>query len=389
MCDMLHRTFPPMRATPASGLPPLQREGPKKNLPQERSHHWRYTMKKNFLLLLFSLSLLVSSAVGVFLAGAAEAAGEVNLYSYRQPFLIKPILRKFTQNTGIKVNVMFAKKGMLEKIKATPGASDAILTSDIGSLNDMTEAGVLQPIKSTTLKKNIPAPYRHPDGFWFGLTMRARVLFVSKDRVKTGELTSYEDLTKPEFRGRICVRSGKHVYNISLFASIIAHKGEAFVRTWLNGLKSNLARKPSGNDRAQAKAIYSGQCDIAIANTYYMGKMQTNKKKPEQKKWAAAVNVIFPNQGDRGTHVNISGAGVIKSAKNKANALLLIEFLGSDAAQKIYAEDNFEYPIKAGVKLHPNVAGWGKFKADKTFLSKIAENRTKATRIMDKVRFNN
>jgi iron(III) transport system substrate-binding protein len=219
--------------------------------------------------------------------------------------------------------------------------------------------------------------------------MRARVLFVSKDRVKTGELTSYEDLTKPEFRGRICVRSGKHVYNISLFASIIAHKGEAFVRTWLNGLKSNLARKPSGNDRAQAKAIYSGQCDIAIANTYYMGKMQTNKKKVAQRKWAASIKIVFPNQKDRGTHVNVSGGAITKGARNLDNAVKLLEFLSGDYAQKFYAGQNFEYPLKTGVATHPLVKSWGKFKADEINLATVANFRKKASKLVDLIDFNN
>ena len=346
-------------------------------------------MKRMILLFGCSLSLLVSSGMAVFNPGITEAAGEVNLYSYRQPFLIKPILNKFTQNTGIKVNIMFAKKGILEKIKATPGAADAVLTSDIGSLNDLTEAGVLQPVKSKSLKQNIPAAYRHPDGYWFGLTMRARVLFVSKDRIEPGQVTSYEDLTKPELRGRICVRSGKHTYNISLFASIITHKGEAFTRKWLKGLQANLARKPSGNDRAQAKAIYTGQCDIGIANTYYMGKMQTDKKKAAQKKWAASIRIVFPNQNDRGTHVNVSGGAITKGARNLANAIKLLEFLSDNHAQQFYAGQNFEYPLKAGVAVHPLVKSWGEFKADTVSLATVAKHRKTASKLVDLVDFNN
>ncbi|MBC8337559.1 MAG: extracellular solute-binding protein, partial [Alphaproteobacteria bacterium] len=177
--------------------------------------------------------------------------------------------------------------------------------------------------------------------------------------------------------------------NVSLLAWMIAAKGEAAAEAWARGVKANLARKPQGNDRAQVKAVYQGECDVALGNTYYMGKMQTNAKKPEQKKWAAAVTIVFPNQKGLGTHVNISGASVTKSAKNKAQAIKLIEFLSGAKAQKIYAEGNFEYPVLAGVALHPNVAGWGAFKADETFLSKIALHRTLASRIMDKVRFNN
>ncbi|MCY3825719.1 MAG: extracellular solute-binding protein, partial [Nitrospinae bacterium] len=230
----------------------------------------------------------------------ATAEEVVNLYSYRQPFLIKPILKAFTEKTGIKTNIVFAKKGMLEKIKATPGAADAVLTVDIGRLHDMDEAGLLQPVQSKVLEQNIPSSYRHPKGHWFGLTLRGRVIYASNERVKPGAITRYEDLADPKWKGKICTRSGKHVYNVSLFASIVAHSGEAKAKKWLMGLKSNLARKPQGNDRAQAKAIHAGECDLALANTYYMAKMATNKKNKAQQEWAKAVYIIFPNQKDRG-----------------------------------------------------------------------------------------
>ena len=319
------------------------------------------------------------------------SAAEVNLYSYRQPFLMNPLLDAFTKETGIEVNMVYLKKGMLERLKAEGANSpvDLVLTSDIGNLHNLVEAGLLQPTKSDILERNVPAQFRHPDGLWYGLTTRARIIFAHKKRVDPAEIASYDDLAKPHMKGRVCTRSGKHVYNVSLLAWMIAARGEAAAEAWAKGVKANLARKPQGNDRAQVKAVYQGECDVALGNTYYMGKMMTNEKKPEQKKWAAAVFIIFPNQGDGGTHVNISGAGVTKSAKNKANAIKLIEFLSDDVAQKIYAQDNFEYPIKVGVELHPIVAGWGTFEADERFLSKIAEHRTQATRIMDKVRFDN
>jgi iron(III) transport system substrate-binding protein len=324
-------------------------------------------------------------------AGTASAAGEVNLYSSRQPFLMDPLLKAFSDETGIKVNMVYIKKGMLERLKSegVNSPADLILTSDIGNLNNHLQAGLLQSVKSATLDANIPAQYRHPDGLWYGLTTRARVIFTHKQRVKAGELMSYEDLAAPHMKGRVCTRSGKHVYNVSLLASIIAAKGEAAAEAWAKGVKENLARKPQGNDRAQVKAVYQGECDVALGNTYYMGKMQTNEKSPEQKDWAAAVNLVFPNQKGRGTHVNISGSGVTKSAKNKENAIKLIEFLSGDKAQKIYAEGNFEYPVKAGVALPALVASWGTFKADEAFLSNVAEQRTLATRIMDRVRFDN
>lgn len=338
------------------------------------------------------IKILCAALAAVTLwGGAASAAEEVNLYSTRQPFLMEPLLKAFTAKTGITVNMVYIQKGMLERLKSEGANSpaDLILTSDIGNLNNHLEAGVLQPVSSPKLSSNIPAQYRHPDGLWFGLTTRARVIFAHKDRVKEGEISSYEDLAAPHMKGRVCTRSGKHVYNVSLLASIIAAKGEAAAEAWAKGVKDNLARKPQGNDRAQVKAVFQSECDVALGNTYYMGKMQTNEKSPEQKDWAASVNVIFPNQKDRGTHVNISGAGITKSSKNKENAINLIEFLTSDQAQKIYAEDNFEYPVKAGVAVPALVASWGTFKADEAFLSSVAEQRTLATRIMDRVRFDN
>ena len=341
------------------------------------------------------VSLYVGTTMLVMVAAltlgktGASAEEVVNLYSYRQPFLIKPILRAFTDKTGIKTNVVFAKKGMLEKIKATPGAADAVLTVDIGRLHDMDQAGLLQPVQSKVLEQNIPFPYRHPKGHWFGLTLRGRVIYASKMRVKPGAITRYEDLADPKWKGKICTRSGKHVYNVSLFASIVAHSGEAKAKKWLMGLKSNLARKPQGNDRAQAKAIHSGECDLALANTYYMAKMATNKKKKVQREWEKAVYIVFPNQKDRGTHVNISGAAVTKHAKNRGNAVRLIEFLSGEYAQKLYADQNYEYPLKKGVKTHPLVDSWGKFKADTINLAKVANKRATASKLADQVDYNN
>jgi iron(III) transport system substrate-binding protein len=331
------------------------------------------------------------SVMTVMALSGGQVLADVNLYSSRQPFLMDPLLKAFSDQTGIKVNMVYIKKGMLERLKAEGSNSpaDLILTTDIGNLNNHVQAGLLQGVSSSVLNANIPAQYRHPDGLWFGLTTRARVIFAHKERVKPGEITTYEDLAAPHMKDRVCSRSGKHVYNVSLLASIIAAKGETAAEAWARGVKKNLARRPQGNDRAQVKAVFQGECDVALGNTYYMGKMQTNEKSPEQKQWAAAVNVIFPNQKDRGTHVNISGAAVTKSAKNRENAIRLIEFLTGDMAQKIYAEDNFEYPVKPGVALPALVASWGTFKADETFLSNIARQRTLATRIMDRVRFDN
>lgn len=320
----------------------------------------------------------------------ANAAGEVNLYSSRQPDLINPVLRGFTRSMGIRVNIVYVQKGLIERLKAEGRNSpaDAVLTVDIGDLDNLVKAGVLKPMSSPVLKGNIPAHLTHPAYLWYALTMRARILMVSKDRVKPGEVTTYEDLTRPSMKGRICIRSGKHRYNISLIASVIAHKGLNGARQWLDGVKHNLARKPQGNDRAGAKGIYEGVCDVAVANTYYMGLMTTNEKQPVQKKWAAAIRVVFPNQDGRGTHVNVSGVGVTKSAKNNTHALKLLEYLSGDEAQNVYAKQNFEYPVKKGVELDPVVKSWGPFKADTLNLTEIAKHRAAAARLVDEIGFN-
>ncbi len=322
-------------------------------------------------------------------AATSHADGEVNLYSYRQPFLIEPMLDEFTNQTGTKVNVVFAKKGMIEKIKAAGdnNPADAVLTVDIGRLDALHKAGLLEGVDSAVLNEAIPANLRHPDGLWFGLTTRARLALTSKDRVKQGELETLADLADPKFKGRICTRSGKHVYNVALIASVIAHEGEEAAEQWLAGVRDNLARKPQGNDRAQAKGIYEGVCDVAISNHYYMGKMATNEKKPEQKDWAKAVNVQFLDQNGRGNHVNISGAAVIKGAKNRDSAVALLEFLAGDKAQNMYATVNFEFPVKDGIKTHELVESWGSFKADTLSLEEIASHRTTATKLVDKTGF--
>jgi iron(III) transport system substrate-binding protein len=248
----------------------------------------------------------------------------------------------------------------------------------------MVEAGVLQPVRSKVLEANIPAQYRDPHGLWFGLTMRARVLYAGRANVQPGEIARYEDLADPRFKGRVCSRSGKHVYMVSLIAAMIAAKGEAETEHWLRGVKENLARKPQGNDRAQAKAIAEGECDVALANTYYFGAMQAN---PEEKAWAEAVTLVFPNQADRGTHVNVSGGAVTGAAKNRDQAIRLLEYLSGDEAQRLYAAQNFEYPVKAGVAPSPVVTSWGSFKADPMPLIDVARQRAAASRLVDRVGF--
>ena len=333
-----------------------------------------------------ALTLVLS----VFTSTFVQASGEVNVYSYRQPFLVKPLFDAFTKQTGVKVNVIFAKKGLIERIAAEGKNSpaDVLLTVDIGRLTKAVKQGVSQSLTSQVLSVNIPTAYRDPKGEWFGLTRRARVVYASRDRVKQDAIT-YEELADPKWKGKICIRSGQHVYNVAMIASVIANSDEAKAKKWLEGLKANLARKPSGNDRAQVKGVYSGECDLAIGNTYYMGKMQKNDKKPEQKKWAASVKLLFPNTKNRGTHVNLSGMVLAKHAPNKANAVKLMEFLSGDNAQKIYSEMNYEYPVKEGVEWSALVKSWGDFKADPVTLEEIAKLRKRASELVDEVGFNN
>ena len=317
---------------------------------------------------------------------AIASAETVNIYSYRQPDLVAPLLAEFTKQTGIETQVQFLKKGMVEKLKAegVNSPADVILTVDIGRLSGITGEGLTQPVNNETINSNIPANYRDPAGSWFGLTTRGRVVYASKDRVAQDAIT-YEELADPKWKGRICTRSGQHAYNIALIASMIANKGAEFTETWLTGVKENLARKPDGNDRAQAKGIFSGECDLGIGNTYYVGLMQNNAKDPEQKDWAASMKVLFPNTEDRGTHVNVSGMALAKHAPNKEAALKLMEFLSSGTAQELYAEVVYEYPVKPGTKPSDTVAGFGEIIPDTLSLDAIAKLRKEASRLVDKV----
>jgi len=315
---------------------------------------------------------------------APLAANEVNVYSYRQPFLIKPIFDAFTRKTGIKVNTVFAKKGLVQRLKSEGinSPADLVFTTDIGRLQEALNASVTQAVESQILAANIPAEFRDPEGHWFGLTNRARIIVTSTDRMDGSEIKRYEDLADPAFADRVCTRSGKHNYMVALTASIIAHHDLETAREWLSGVKKNLARKPQGNDRAQVKAIAQGECDIAIINSYYMGNMMVDE---EQSAWADAVRIQFPNQDDRGTHMNISGMSLTKSSPNKENAIALMEFLSSDIAQKMYAEQNFEYPVSPKVPWSGMVESWGRFKFDTLPLADIAEHRIAASKLADQV----
>ncbi len=313
-------------------------------------------------------------------------AEEVNVYSHRQPELIQPLVDAFQAETGITVNVAFVDKGMAERLVAEGDRSpaDLVLTVDIARLLQIVEAGVTQPVQSDVLEANIPAALRDEGDQWFGLTTRARIVYAAKDRVADGEVTTYEDLASEKWKGRICVRSGLNDYNVALVSAMIAHHGEEYAKTWLEGVKANLARKPDGGDRDQIKAIAAGECDIALGNTYYLGQMLAD---PEQKPAADAVRPVFPVFEGGGTHVNISGVAMTKAAPNKEAALKFMEWLASDEAQAIYAETNNEYPVEPGVKRSDLVASWGEFTPDSKTLTEIAALRPAALKLIEEVNF--
>ncbi|MDY6891759.1 MAG: Fe(3+) ABC transporter substrate-binding protein [Pseudomonadota bacterium] len=322
----------------------------------------------------------------------AQAADEVNIYSYRQAFLIQPLLEAFSAETGIETNVIFAKSGLLERLEyeGANSPADLILTSDVGPLQDAVERDLVAPIDSPVIAANVPANYRSRDDLWVGLTARSRIIYTSKERVTPGEIQTYEELADPKWKGRICTRSGKHSYNLSLIGSIIEHRGEAQAEQWLRAVKANLARRPQGNDRSQVKAIMEGQCDVALGNTYYYGKMLTNREEPEQAEWARSVDLVFPNQQGRGAHMSISGAALAKHAPHPEAAIALIEFLTGEQAQKIYAEVNYEFPVRPGIEWSALLQErMGPFKADDLNLDDVVKHRATASRLVDKVGFDN
>lgn len=332
------------------------------------------------------LASLAAFTLALGMSGAALADGVVNIYTYRQPDLIQPVLDAFTAETGIKTEVLFLDKGLEERVIAEGQNSpaDVIMTVDIARLTNAKEKGITQPVNDETINKNISAEYRDPAGEWFGVTKRARVIYASKDRVKDTAIT-YADLADPKWKGKICMRSGQHDYNIALFSAAIAHWGAEKTEKWMQGLKANLARKPEGGDRPQAKAIAAGECDIAIGNTYYVGLMRTNEKDPEEKEWGNAINVLFPTFENGLTHVNISGAALAKNAPNKENGIKLIQFLSSHKAQQVYADKNYEYPVEAGLEPNEMVKGFGELKADTLPLAEIASHRKAASEMVDRV----
>ena len=334
-----------------------------------------------------TLSLLTVAAI---LAGSTvHAANEVNLYTTREPKLITPILESFTADTGIKVNTVFVKDGLIERVKAEGAKSpaDVLMTVDVGNLVDLVEQGVTQPIESDVLNAAVAKNLRDANGHWYALSMRDRVAYVAKDLDL--QTITYEELADPKWKGKFCIRSGQHPYNTALFAAMIAHNGAQATEQWLRGLKANMARKATGSDRNVARDILGGICDIGLANAYYVGLMRTAPKGSDNRAWGDAIKVVRPTFAKgNGTFVNITGAGVAKSSPNKENAIKLMEFLVSDKAQQMYADANFEIPVKPGVKVNPVIEGFGELQVDALPLTEVAKYRKQASQLVDKVGFN-
>jgi len=335
------------------------------------------------------LTTTLLSVASIFTIAGAASAAELSIYTTREPGLIQPLLDSFTSETGIKVNTVFLKDGLVERVASEGESSpaDILMTVDAGNLIDLVEKGLTQPVDSAALKEAVPEQLRDADGNWFALSMRARVVYAAKDLDLN--TINYEDLSDPKWKGKLCIRSGQHPYNTALIAAYIAHHGAEEAETWLAGVKDNLARKPAGGDREGAKDILGAICDIAIGNSYYVGLMRSGRGGEEQKQWGDAIKVLLPTFKDGGTHVNISGAALAKHAPNKDEAVKLLEYLVSDDAQKIYAEANFEYPVKASVPADPIIAELGELKIDAKPLTEVVANRKQASELVDKVGFDN
>lgn len=328
--------------------------------------------------------LIAAGLVGAI--AMPSLAAEVNVYSARQDALIAPLLEQFEETTGVKVNLITGKaEELLTRIKAEGAATpaDLLITVDAGNLHRAKEAGVLQPIESALIESRVPEKLIDPGKEWVGLTLRARPIFYAKDRVDPSNLSTYEALTDAQWKGRICIRSSSNIYNQSMVASMIEANGEGATENWARGMVANFARKPTGGDTDQLRAVAAGQCDVAIANTYYYGRLLESKK-PEDRAVTEALRVFWPNQDDRGVHVNISGAGYVKHAKNPKEAIQLLEFMVSDEAQAYYAEINHEYPVVDSATLSQTIESLGTFKADELNLGVLGTNNTRAVKVMDR-----
>ena len=342
---------------------------------------------------LFRRSLIACAASALPFAAvplsSARAAEEVNLYTTREAGLIQPLLQSFTAKTGIKVNTVFMSAGLTERVAAEGARSpaDVLMAVDVGGLVDLDRKGLTQRLASPIVDAAVPAGLRDPEGNWVPLSLRARVLLVSKDRVTDTAMT-YEQLAEPRWKGRVCLRSGNHPYNTALFGAMLVKHGAAPTEAYLTALKQNLARKPAGGDREVARDIMAGICDVGLSNGYYVGLMLSGAGGAEQKRWGESVRVIMPTFSDgAGTHVNVSGAAIARHAPNATNAVKLIEFLLSPEAQKVYAEANFEFPLLPNVPLHPSIAHLGTLRVDSVRFSDMAMHRSAASMMVDRVGF--
>ena len=330
--------------------------------------------------------LLNSLNAGLFLGSRGLEAAEVNVYSGRKESLLRPVLERFSEETGITVNLVSGKADQLRErllIEGRNSPADILITADVANLHRSVVAGLLQPIESEILGRRIPAAYRDPMKHWFGLSLRARVFVFAPDRIGRGELSTYENLAEPKWRRRIAVRSSSNVYNQSLIASMIATHGIDSTENWARGLVENFARSPQGGDTDQIRAVASGEADIAIVNSYYYGRLMASSKKRD-KGLVESTALFFPNQDGRGTHVNVSGAGVTASAKNRLEAVMLLEFLASSEGQRLFAELNHEFPVSKDVGQSPIVSSWGPFKADQLNLALLGEHNGDAIRLADR-----
>ena len=330
--------------------------------------------------------ILATALVATF---SFSSVNEVNIYSHRHYDSDKQLYKMFEKNTGIKVNIVKAKANELINRLANEGKNspaDILITSDAGRLYLAQQKGLLQTIDSKVLNESIPENLRQKDGYWFALTKRARVIVYNKDKVNPNELSTYEALTDASLKGKVLVRQSNNIYNQSLLASIIAHDGKVKAKEWAQGMVNNFARDPKGSDRDQMKAVAAGIGDIAVVNTYYLGKL-LNSKKTAEVLVGEKMAVFFPNQNGRGTHINISGAGVTKYSKNKENAVKLLEFLVSPKAQSMFAQANYEYPVNKNVEPSELLKSWGTFKEDSLDLEALGMNNAQAVKIFNEVKW--
>jgi iron(III) transport system substrate-binding protein len=343
----------------------------------------RVFMKR--IILAAVLALAVTACGQTDESAAAADAGEVNLYSSRHYDTDLALYEDFTEQTGITVNRIEADAdALIERIQSEGEFSpaDLLITVDAGRLWRAEEAGILAPVESELLAERLPAYLRHPDGLWFGLSTRARVIIYNKAAGVPSGLENYADLADPAWRGDICIRSSSNIYNISLLSSIVAHRGADAAQTWANGVVANFGSDPQGNDTSQIEAVGSGECRISVVNTYYLARFAGGN--PDEKALFAAVGVIFPDQNGKGTHINISGAGLVKTAPNRENAIRFLEYLTSESAQRYFADGNNEYPAVRGITANSSVEQLGSFTPDTLNAAEIGSNQREAVEIFDR-----